>query len=292
VAHLALRQSVRLEANEQAAREEAARAAAAGDEARVEFFRAAAHELRTPLTSLRGYIQILLDQLERGASPGPDQTRRALRVIDEESQRLTRLAAQLNDASRLYQGRLSLALRPVDVAALVTDVVEAARPATYHPLLLAAPAPVWADVDPPRLEVAVRDLLDLVQRHTLNGAPVEVAVSCTPAGEAAVSVGGHDATLPMEYRRHLVDRFTLAAQEHRVEDLGLGLYVSRQIVQAHGGTIRAETAPEGGNRFVLTLPRCPAAPDLPSETPEARAPDSPPATPGAPEGAGPPDAPG
>jgi signal transduction histidine kinase len=235
---------------------------------------------------LRGYIQLLLDQLEGEAAPGPDKTQRALRVIDQESQRLTRLASQLNDASRLCQGELSLARRPVDVAALVAGVVEAARPTTHHRLHLAVPAPVWAEVDAPRLELVVQDLLDLVQRHTLNGAPVEVAVSRTPAGEADISVGGHSATLPPEYRHHLVDRFALVAQEHRLEDLGLGLYVGRQIVQAHGGTIRVETPPEGGNRFVLTLPPRSPAPERPPE-PE---PPEPPEPPASRNGAGPPEA--
>lgn len=254
VIHLALRQSLHLEAGERLARAAAAREARAAARVRTEFFRVAAHEVRTPLTSLRGYIQLLQMHLETGAALEPERTHRALRAIDQESERLVRLASQLYDASRLHNGRLELERRPADVAACVRGVVDAVRQTVRRPLRLVAGEKVWAPVDVPRLELAVRSLLDLLLRYGVGDGPVEVAVSRAPGGAATVAIWQPQAALPPEYREQLAERFARSAGEHRLSDLGLGLYVGRLVVEAHGGTLRAERPPDGGTRFVLTLP--------------------------------------
>jgi signal transduction histidine kinase len=254
VIHLILRQTLRLDAGARAARAAAAREASAASRARSEFFRVAAHEVRTPLTSLRGYVQLLQLHLDPGTTHEPERTRRALRVIDEESERLVRLASQLNDASRLHQGRLELERRPAELAACVRRVVEAVGQTGRHPLHLNAPENVWAIVDAPRLELAVRSLLDLLLRYGAAGEPVEVAVSRASDDAAVVALWQPRAVLPPEYRQHLAERYARSVGEHRLGDLGLGLYVGRLVVEAHGGAIRAECPPEGGARFVITLP--------------------------------------
>jgi signal transduction histidine kinase len=155
---------------------------------------------------------------------------------------------------------LSLERRTVDLAALVEHIVEDAWPELRHPIHLTAPVPVWASVDVPRLEQTVRSLLDLVRRYALGAEPVDVAVYRTPEGAAAVAVGQRGADLPAEYQRHLAHRFTRSSSEHRPAGLGLGLYVSRHVVEGHGGTIVAETPPEGGTRLVAVLPGAPPPP--------------------------------
>jgi signal transduction histidine kinase/predicted hydrocarbon binding protein len=240
------------EANEALRREVAERQRA--EEARDEFLSVAAHELKTPLTSLRGFAQLLSMQFATGLTPDPQRLGRALGAIERQSEKLAQLVAQLLDVSRLQAGRLVLDPRPTDVVPLVRHALEATGTSTTrHRLSLRAPATAVALVDPLRLEQVITNLVDNAIKYSPQGGPIEVDLNLTRA-ELRITVTDHGIGIPLEHRDRVFDRFHQAHLERRIGGMGLGLYISRQIVEQHGGELLAEHPPEGGTRMVLRIP--------------------------------------
>ena len=238
------------------AAERAARAAA--EEAlrvRDEFLSIAAHELRTPLTSLSGQTQLLLRRLQRAGTLEPAQLAQALELMQGQSERLARLMSHLLDHARLEAGKLALERHATDVVVLVQQVVATARTwSAQHPISVVAPPLLEACVDPLRLEQVLTNLLDNAVKYSPEGGPIEVVVARSGAATVDLAVRDHGLGIPVEKRAALFERFYQAHRAGHRGGLGLGLYVSRQIVELHGGTIRAEFPAEGGTRFVVRLP--------------------------------------
>jgi excisionase family DNA binding protein len=257
-------------AAERAAREaaEASRAAAeAALRLRDEFLSIAAHELKTPITSLAGHAQLALRRLEREGQLEPERAAAALRVIAGQSRRLSRLLVQLLDTSRLDAGKLALERERTDLAELVRQVVDGARAGRdRHQIAVRTPGALEARVDPLRLEQVLVNLLDNAVKYSPDGGPVEVVLS----GPEPVEDGGAGAVLtvrdrglgiPPEHRERLFERFYQAHAGGYHSGWGLGLALSRQIVELHGGTIRAEFPPDGGTLLVVRLPLDASGPD-------------------------------
>ncbi|HZR99504.1 MAG TPA: ATP-binding protein [Chloroflexota bacterium] len=226
---------------------------------RDEFLAIASHELRTPLASILGQGQLALRRLERDGHLEPVQGARALQVITQQSNKLLRLINQLLDVSRLESGKLSLERQPADLVPLLRQAVAGAQVwSERHSLSLQAPAAVPMEIDCLRLEQVVTNLLDNAVKYSPDGGPIEVAVVEWDTA-VELSVRDHGLGVPPEKRAQVFERFYQAhASEHR-SGLGLGLYISRQIVERHGGKIRAEFPPDGGTRIVVRLPRPPAS---------------------------------
>jgi signal transduction histidine kinase len=221
---------------------------------RDEFLSVAAHELKTPVTSLSGFAQTLLHVMKGETRIDAPQVRRALQHIDTQSMKLDGLITQLLDLSRIEAGRLSLDREVVDLSALVQGVVAAARARTSaHTLVVDAPAPIAACLDPLRIEQVLVNLVNNAIKYSPDGGTIDLAA--TQHGEVAqVAVRDHGLGIPPEHRGHIFDRFYQAhARSHR-SGMGLGLYISRQIVDLHGGSITADFPADGGTRFVVTLP--------------------------------------
>jgi signal transduction histidine kinase len=224
------------------------------EEARDEFLSVAAHELKTPMTSLRGFAQLLVGQLERGETPDSERLRRALHAIDRQSEKLSRLVSQLLDVSRLQAGRLVLEPRLTDIVELVETVVAMARSQTSrHELTVDGGAAVHALVDPLRLEQVVTNLIDNAIKYSPEGGPIRIAVR-KGRREITIAVLDHGMGVPPEHRDRIFDRFYQAHPEHRLGGMGLGLYISTQIVELHGGRLEAEFPPEGGTRIIVRIP--------------------------------------
>ncbi len=257
----------------------AARAAAAVDNARLyrdakdavrardEFLSVAAHELKTPMTSLRGFVQLAMRQLDRDGTPDPIQVRQALRVIDQQSRKLSNLISQLLDVSRLEAGRLALERQVVDIGKLVEGVVDAVMASSSeHAILVRIPAPVLALADPLRVEQVVTNLVDNAIRYSPLGSLIDVDVSQPSRDTVRFAVRDRGPGIPPEFRDYIFTRFNHVQNTDRVGGMGLGLYISREIVQLHGGEIEAEFPDEGGTRFVVTLPSGLGDGDLVTET--------------------------
>jgi signal transduction histidine kinase len=219
-----------------------------------EFLSIAAHELKTPVTSLCGFAQVLLHVTQGETRIDAPQVRRALHHIDAQSMKLDSLITQLLDLSRIEAGKLSLDTQVVDLSTVVTDVVAAAQARTSaHRLVVDAPAPIVACLDPLRIEQVLVNLVNNAIKYSPDGGAIDVGV--TQHGEVAqVAVRDHGLGIPPEYREHIFDLFYQAhARSHR-SGMGLGLYISRHIVDLHGGFITAAFPADGGTRFVVTLP--------------------------------------
>jgi signal transduction histidine kinase len=223
--------------------------------ARDEFLSVAAHELRTPITSLRGYAQLIVRQFEKTGSPDPDRVRRAFHVIDQQSTKLAHLVSQLLDSARIEAGRLALERAPADVTELAANLVRATQARTQqHTIRLDAPPALPAFVDALRLEQVLTNLLDNAVKYSPGGGPVEVALS-TPAPDCLqITVTDQGIGIPPAQRERIFERFYQGHGPGSFGGMGLGLHISRQIVELHGGQITVEAPPAGGTRFVVRIP--------------------------------------
>jgi len=230
---------------------EARSAAAEATEAlhvRDEFLSAAAHELKTPLTASKIAVQLLARSLKTALTPSQQ---RSLGMIEVQIARQARLVSHLLESVRLGKGELELELEEVDVAALVRSAVELFEMMSdKHQLTLRGPQSLMAHVDALRFEQVVMNLLDNAVKYSPKGGAVEVTLARTPS-TFVLSVRDHGVGVAPEHLPQIFDRFY---QAHRNRSgLGLGLYISRQIVERHGGTVYAEAPPDGGTRFVVSM---------------------------------------
>jgi signal transduction histidine kinase len=234
---------------EQAARAEAEAAVAA----REEFLSVAAHELRTPVTALLGHTQLARRYLERG-DPGCLQAR--LETIEQQARRLAKLVERLLDVAGLQRGTVSIERQQSDLTSTVGGVVEQFR--LTHPALpvaVNAPGPLPVCVDASRIEQVVINLLDNAIKFAGDTMPIEVEVRSDANGAVLVSVRDHGPGIPPAERELVFERFHQAHDQRHYGGMGLGLYVSRELVEQHGGTIWIEEPDGGGARVVVRLPR-------------------------------------
>lgn len=222
-------------------------------QARDEFLSVAAHELRTPITGLRGFAQLTLRRLDREGSLVPLQVQRALEIIDQQSDKLSRLVAQLLDVSRIEAGQLRLERRITDLAALVESAAALAHTRYNRQRIVVRTMPVTAVVDPLRLEQVLVNLLDNACKFNADGLPIEVELRAAD-GMVTVAVRDYGIGIAPEHRERIFERFYLAQAGHPGGGMGLGLYVSKRIVALHGGRIEVDCPPEGGACFVVSLP--------------------------------------
>jgi signal transduction histidine kinase len=222
---------------------------------RDEFLSVAAHELKTPLTSLRGFAQLLMRQLDRDELPDAVRMRQALSAIDQQSAKLARLVNQLLDVSRIEAGRLMLERKVADVVGIVEDVVSSARVNTFrHDFVVRAPGAALALVDPLRLEQVVRNLVDNAIKFSPDGGPIEIEVQKDRDEGVRIVVSDRGIGIPKASRARIFDRFQQAHPGRAFGGMGLGLYISRQIVELHGGRLTAEFPSQGGTRMVVVVP--------------------------------------
>lgn len=227
--------------------------------AREEFLSVAAHELKTPVTNVRGFTELALRQYRRERGPDPERVQRALAALDRESGRLAHLVGQLLDISRLESDRLALDLVPTDLVRLVRDVAAGAQlGTTEHTIRLHSPEEVVAIVDPLRIEQLLSNLLSNAIKYSPSGGPIDVDLGRPAPDRVRLAVRDRGIGVPAAQQAHLFERYYRGRPGDRVAGLGLGLYISRQIVTMHGGEIALETPEDGGSRFVVTLPVGPA----------------------------------
>ncbi|HEX7623458.1 MAG TPA: ATP-binding protein [Anaeromyxobacteraceae bacterium] len=226
--------------------------------ARDEFLAIASHELKTPLTPL----QLKLQSLRRLATSGelaqysPDRLLQVFGGAERQVKRLTGLINDLLDVSRITSGRLRLDLQLVDMGGVVRDALEAHRSETT-----AAGCDVVLDVspglvghwDPIRLDQVFTNLLTNALKYA-PGAPIEISAHGDDTTVRLI-LRDHGPGISAEDGERIFLPFERAVSYLSVSGFGLGLYIVRQIVQAHFGTVRLESAPGGGATFTVELPR-------------------------------------
>ena len=229
---------------------------------REEFLSIASHELKTPLTILKASAQILSRQVLQ-----PDLNR--IRITDcanrlqVQVDRLETLVADLLDASRLQQGHLELRPEPYDLREIAAEILERFQDVPErtegHRLVLDTPEPVIGLIDPARLDQVLTNLLSNALKYSPAGGEVRLAIHrCSDQVLIAVSDQGIGTT-PEEQTR-LFQPFSRGDAVRGINGTGLGLYISRQIVERHGGTIAVESQPGIGSTFTVQLPLIPVQP--------------------------------
>ena len=253
-AHAALEDRVAARTAELAITRDAAEAA---DRAKGEFLNIASHELRTPLTLLR----LALQRAERELRAGMPIQLAAVERMDRHVRRLVRLATELLEAARLERGTLDLQCAEADLGALLAGVVDDFRAlASDRAIELHLPEqPIVAVVDEERLAQVIANLIDNALKYGARGGPVEVTLR-SGAGEAVLEVADHGPGIPPEEQGLVFLRYFRQGSGSHLPGLGLGLHISRELVERHGGTIAYEAPEAGGSRFVVRLPiRAPQA---------------------------------
>jgi PAS domain S-box-containing protein len=225
------------------------------DRLKDEFLATLSHELRTPLNAILGWTAML-----KGGSIAPEQVPHALDTIERNARAQSRLVETLLDASRVVTGKLHLDVAPVDLAQLVDAAVDVVRPGAHakritleltieqRPLLL------LADVD--RMQQAIWNLLANAVKFTPPNGRIEISVRlCARSVILAVRDTGHG--IDPAFLPHVFDRFRQEDNSltRAYDGLGLGLTITRSIVEGHGGTVRAASpGPEKGSTFSIELP--------------------------------------
>lgn len=218
----------------------------------IEVVSTVSHELRSPLTSVKGYTSLLLNRWDRLTD---QQKRSMLEQVQSDADRVTRLVTELLDISRLETGKLRLRSQMVEMGRLCVSVVDKVGLA-YPELEVVIDSPpglprVYADAD--KVEQVLTNLLENAAKYA-DSPQVRLTVSDNPERRelsVAVSDAGRGIS-PTDLPR-LFTKFFRGA-EGRPSGTGLGLYIARGLVEAHGGRLSAGSRPGEGSTFTFTLP--------------------------------------
>lgn len=223
-------------------------------EQRDDLVRAVSHDLRNPLASIKGYAELLLHRMDRDGLGGP--LRDGVQAILKSANRMNVMIQDLVDLARAEAGELGLNCQPVGLPAFVRALRRQQVAALETKRITIVPPdglpPVYADPD--RLERILVNLLSNAIKYSPSGTPVTVTFSQRP-GEVVTTITDQGVGIPAEELAHLFHRYfrTSSGREHG-QGLGLGLYITRCLVEAHGGRIWAESQEGQGSRFSFSLP--------------------------------------
>lgn len=222
------------------------------DRLKDQFIRVAAHELKTPVAIIKGYSQLLL---RRGKDLDPGY-RKVLRALVRGADRIDRIVEDLLYISQLEVGRMQLVLGELDLSRLVERVVErAAMVAPRHQIRIVHREPAVVLGDRQRLEYVLNSLVDNAVRYSPKGGDVEIE-SRVQGGEVMVAVRDHGVGIPKEKQSRIFQRFYRAHTDTPYDygGMGVALYISKAIIEKHGGRIGFESQEGVGSRFYFTLP--------------------------------------
>ncbi len=232
----------------------ARRAAAELERAKGQFLGSISHELRTPLTSILGYAALL----RADAGGPPEALREHIDVIERNATRQLRLVEDLLNAAQIEAGEFEFRQQPIDLCELVADEAENVRPdaeAADLTLVVATSGPLAVMGDPDRLAQVLSNLLTNAIKFTPAGGRIEVELRATER-EARLTVDDSGCGIEESELPHLFDRLYRGEEvrARQVAGVGLGLAISRAIVEAHSGRIEARAGRLGGACFEVSLP--------------------------------------
>ena len=216
---------------------------------REQFLAVASHELRTPLTIIKGYSQLLLSRETN------EENRKVLQIVVRQTDRISELVSEMLTVSELHAGHVELHRKKMDLAALTKEVADRLQMITdKHRLLVRADVETVVDADRNQVDVVLTNLIDNAIRYSPRGGDVEITVSKMD-GEAVVSVKDYGLGIPAEKQRHIFEPFfQIQPGIAGFGGMGLGLFISKEIAERHGGKIWFESEEGSGSTFYFKLP--------------------------------------
>jgi signal transduction histidine kinase len=241
------------------------------ERARADFVTTASHELRTPLTAVYGSVRTLIDRWDE---LDEKIRHRLLLMIEQESEHLTQIVDQLLVTAQIDRGRLRFEERECDVTGICESVVEAAnarKPDSISLELVASPAQPLR-CDPSRLKQVLVNLVENAIKYSPEGGRIEVRIADSP-DRLQIEVNDEGLGIPPSEQSRIFEKFyRLDAEMTRgVGGSGLGLYISREIVEQMGGLLSVSSRRGEGSTFTVTLPRVVSTARLPAERQTQRA---------------------
>jgi len=217
------------------------------------FIALVSHELKTPITSLKGFTQVLQ---RRFRQRGDEQSLRFLDKMDRQLSKFSVLISDLTEISKLQTGSLPLHKEEFDLNALIQEVVENLQPITLtHKLLIERTGEVHAYGDRDHIEQVLTNLLNNAIKYSPQANKVVIHVT-TNQDYATISVQDFGIGIAEAYQQKIFERFYHIADpmESTFPGLGIGLYISREIIQRHNGSIWVESKKGEGSTFNVTIP--------------------------------------
>ncbi len=214
------------------------------------------HELQTPLTIIKSYSSALSEGQWK-----PDVLEKGLKVIEDESDNLSRIVNRLLLASRISNGASPLHKEPVDLASLAAKIVRRGQALTRkHHLNIQMEGLTAVTADPQLLEEVLANLVDNAIKYSPDGG--EITISARQDKQTVkVTVSDQGLGIPAEEQRRIFGRFYRVERKscpgQSIKGLGLGLFICKTIIEAHGGTIEVSSQVGKGSHFSFTLPLAP-----------------------------------
>ncbi|HVE77200.1 MAG TPA: HAMP domain-containing sensor histidine kinase [Actinomycetota bacterium] len=213
---------------------------------------AVSHELRSPLTSVKGFTATLLSRWDRFDD---DMKKQLLQTINDDADRVTRLIGELLDISRIESGKLELRRQKFRLDELAGKLIDKFRGLSERHTLLYEPPAEFPEVfaDPDKIEQVVTNILENAIKYTLSGT-VEVTLSENDH-EISFEVSDEGKGIPEEQRHKVFHKFFRGDRHGNPSGTGLGLYISKGLIEAHKGRLWVDESHSGGALFAFTLPR-------------------------------------
>ncbi len=224
------------------------------EQRRDDFISIASHELKTPLTSLKGFTR-LLSYMDRDRLQ-PERQETILQKMEQQIDRLTHLITDLLDVSKIQSGQLEYIEAPIAIDAFIKDIVEdMQQTTTTHKIVLHGTTEVVILGDAERLCQVFNNLMSNAIKYSPQAQNVDIYLSRS-ADAITVQVRDYGMGIPTTQQDKIFERFYRVSSENRkyVPGLGMGLYITQEIVKRHGGTISVESQEGQGSTFSVTLP--------------------------------------
>lgn len=229
-------------------------------QARDEFLSIASHELKTPLTPLKLQLQVLARRVQQGKTNELTDDK-LLQLVDKSNlqiSRLTTLIEDLLDVSRITTGKMTLNFERFEVSEMVLEIIDQYRQQLRlesteieHEL---SPN-IFATLDRVRIEQVIINILTNAGKYA-PGKTIKITLALN-GSLARISIKDHGPGIEKAHQKRVFERFERVSDRNNIGGLGLGLYISKQIIEAHGGTIFVESVPGDGSTFIIDIPLAP-----------------------------------
>lgn len=236
----------------------------AAENKKDEFISIASHELKTPLTSIKGYVQILQRELKKFDE---QRVNNYLQRTETQINKLSNLVSDLLDISKIESGKIEFNLRSFDFGKMVKNAVDVIRQTQDCSIVIKSFVnDLIIEGDETRLEQVIINYLTNATKYSPNCSEVEVNFHLTPKSEIYLSVKDFGIGVPAEMQEHIFDKFyRVEESSNRFQGLGIGLYISAEIIKRHNGRFGVISKQDEGSEFYFTLPFELNKPSLPQK---------------------------